>query len=287
MWSPRHGIERVIPLRDDVGEHRISDLVVSTSAGTPDHVSLNAQPDKVTIRIGDAGRTIDGAHTYRLAYDLGGMTDGLDGGRSRLAIDAITAWAQPIDVFHYTVIAPGPPRTFRCEQGALRSEDPCASRQRTADGATFTANNLAPIEALTIRMTWPDTVVAVSASESAPGTADVGYAVLAGLAIAFVGWRYRRRWRQLFATAQTQLWATFGPDVAGAQTEAYDLTGDPAIEFVPPMGLRPGEAGTLLEAARQQAAHRDGGRPRRTRRDEDHRDTTVPGRSSAATGTSR
>ncbi len=73
----RHGIERVIPLRDDVGDHKISHLVVSTSAGTPDHVAINAQTDTVTIRIGDADTTITGAHTYRLAYDIGGMIDGM------------------------------------------------------------------------------------------------------------------------------------------------------------------------------------------------------------------
>jgi uncharacterized membrane protein len=63
----------------------------------------------------------------------------------------------------------------------------------------------------------------------------------------FVGWRYRRRWVRLLATAQSQLWSTFGPDVAGQQLESYDLRGEPAIEFTPPMGLRPGEVGALLE----------------------------------------
>ena len=115
----RHGIERVIPLRDDRGEHRISDLVVSTSEGTPDAVSINAQSDRVTIRIGDADQTITGAHTYRLAYDLGGMIDARGDNRSRLAIDAISAWAQPIDSLRYTVVAPAAPATVRCEQGAI------------------------------------------------------------------------------------------------------------------------------------------------------------------------
>jgi uncharacterized membrane protein YgcG len=226
----------------------MSDLVVSTSVGTPGGVSVKAEPDRVTIRIGDANQTINGAHAYRLEYDLSGMTDAADGGRSRLAIDAITAWAQTIDVFHYTVVGPAAPTTLRCVEGKVRTRNPCASIRRTPNGAQFTATDLAPLNGLTLRLTWPDTVVAVSAGESSLGPADVGYAVLAGLAVAFVGWRYRRRWRSLFAAAQTQLWATFGPDVAGAQTEAYDLTGEPAIEFVPPMGLRPGEAGALIEA---------------------------------------
>jgi uncharacterized protein (TIGR04222 family) len=52
---------------------------------------------------------------------------------------------------------------------------------------------------------------------------------------------------RLLAGAQSQLWATFGPDSGGHQPEAYDLRGDPAIEFTPPLDLRPGEMGALLE----------------------------------------
>lgn len=247
---PRHGIERVIPLRDDRGEHRVSHLVVSTSSGTPDQVSVNAQTDTVHIRIGDPDRTITGAHTYRLEYDLGGMIDRVDGGRSRLAVDAISAWQQTIDTLHYSVIAPAAPTTIACEEGGLGSQAPCAAQRRTRNGATFTGRDIPFKDVFTVRLTWPDTVVAVNKTSSSLGTADVGYALIAGLVTAFAGWRYRRRWQHLFAAAQTQLWATFGPDVAGAQTEAYDLTGEPAIEFVPPMALRPGETGTLVEASR-------------------------------------
>jgi uncharacterized membrane protein YgcG len=244
----RHGIERVIPLRDRIGVRSIDDLVVSTSAGTPDGVSISAQTDTVTIRIGDADRTISGVHTYRLEYDLDGMTDARPDNRTRLVIDAISAWQQTIETLSYTVITPSPPTTFTCQQGELDSTQPCASRRRTADGAQFTGTTLLPDDAFTVRLTWPDTAVAATAEVATPAAADAGYAVLAGIAVAFVGWRLRRRWMQLLSAAQTQLWATFGPDIAGPQTEAYDLTGDPAIEFVPPMGLRPGEVGALLDA---------------------------------------
>jgi hypothetical protein len=92
-------------------------------------------------------------------------------------------------------------------------------------------------------------VVAISEQSSVVGNADLLYALLVGLMLLFVGWRYRRRWVRLLATAQSQLWATFGPDIGGPQLESYDLRGDPAIEFTPPLGLRPGEVGALLEVA--------------------------------------
>jgi hypothetical protein len=243
----RHGIERVIPLRDGLGEHTVDDLVVSTSEGTPDHVSINAQSDTVTIRIGDANTTLTGAHTYRLAYDLGGMIEGISGGRSRLAIDALSAWEQPIDSLRYTVTAPRAPTTLRCEQGPDGSEEPCDTARRTDDGATFTGHDIAFEEAFTVRLTWPEGAIGTTAGASSFGPETFIYALIAALAVAYVAWRYRRRWVELLGTAQTQLWATFGPDVAGQQLEAYDLTGDPAIEFVPPLALRPGEVGTLAE----------------------------------------
>jgi hypothetical protein len=245
---PRHGIERVIPLRDGVGEHRISDLVVSTSAGTPDAVKVSPMPDEVTIRIGDAGRTIAGPHTYRLEYDLGGVTEPSSTGRSQLRLDAISAWQQPIDSLRYTVVAPGEPEVARCYRGSVGSRDPCDATERTATGATFAARGVAVEEAFTVDLQWPTSVVAVSADDSWFDAADAVYAVLVGLAVGAVAWWYRRRWRQLYADARTQLWSTFGPDVVGPQVESYDLAGEPAIEFVPPMSLRPGEMGALVEA---------------------------------------
>ncbi len=243
----RHGIERIIPLRDDLGEHTLDHLVVSTSDGTPDGVSINAQADSATIRIGDADTLINGAHTYRLTYDLGGVVEGISRGRSLLALDALSTWQQPIDSLRYTVIGPQPPTTLRCEQGPVKSTDPCASARRTKNGATFTGSDIRFEEAFTVRLTWPQSVVAPTAGASSFSPENFIYALIAAVAVAFVVWRYRRRWVQLLGTAQTQLWATFGPDVQGQQLEAYDLTGDPAIEFVPPMALRPGEMGALAE----------------------------------------
>jgi uncharacterized membrane protein YgcG len=132
------------------------------------------------------------------------------------------------------------------------SDAPCDAAERTATGAAFAARDLGANETFTVELRWPTSVVAVSAGTSWFGTwfgvDDVAYAVLVALATGVVAWSYRERWKQLLAGAQTQLWSTFGPDAGGPQATAYDLTGEPAIEFVPPMELRPGEVGTLVEA---------------------------------------
>lgn len=243
---PRHGIERTIPQNDDVGDHPISHLVVSTSEGTPDDVSVSASSN-VRIRIGDPDTTITGVHVYRLTYEIGGVIRDA-GGQPGLALDAIYDWHQTIDSLRYHVVGPVPPTSVACQQGSVGSKAPCASTTRDVDAVTFTGTQVFPGTAFTVRLRWPDDAVAITASTRTIDAADVGYALLAGLMVAYLGWRYRARWRKLLATAQTQLWTTFGPDAGTPQTQGYSITDEPAIEFVPPMDLRPGELGALVEA---------------------------------------
>ncbi len=247
-FTARHGIERVIPVRDGIREYRISNIVVAASKGTPDDVSVSNAPETVTIRIGDPDQVFTGVHAYRVAYDLDGLTESAKrADHTALTVDAFSDWRQSVDSLTYEVVSPGRPTTFVCQQGVLGSKARCASAVRTKDGATFRGKDLGVQDAFTVRMSWPTSVVAISEQSSVVGNADLLYALLVGLMVLLVGWRYRRRWVRLLATAQAQLWATFGPDVAGQQLESYDLRGDPAIEFTPPMGLRPGEVGALLE----------------------------------------
>src|SRR6476659_5245978 len=67
-----------------------------------------------------------------------------------------------------------------CEQGRLGSHAPCSAKRRTRDGATFTGTDISFEGAFTVRLTWPDTVVAVNKTESSLDAGDAGYALLAG-----------------------------------------------------------------------------------------------------------
>lgn len=245
----RRGIERIIPLRDDDGVHVVSDLVVSTSTGTPDDVRLIKASDRVTIRIGDPDVRIAGAHTYRLDYTLAPATLAAGPRESQLRIDAISAWRQRIDRLTYTVSSPAAPTSRRCFEGSLGTRAACTATEVTATGATFTGRDLGAFDTFTVRLTWPRAEVAVGAPAPALDAGDWVYAAALGLAVGVVAWAYRRRWVLLFAAGRQQLWATFGPDSGGPQPESYDLADDPAIELVPPMRLRPGEMGVLAEAS--------------------------------------
>lgn len=245
--SPRHGIERIIPLRDSNGAHRISDLVISTSRGTPDDVDITNSPNKVTIRIGDPDTLITGTHTYELDYRLTNMTTAEPGDQIQLRIDAISAWRFQITDLRYTVTSPDTPSRVRCDQGVEGARAPCASAELTDTGGEFVGTDLFADQALTVEIVWPTGAIAAGNDEPWLSGSNIVYALAAAAAVALVAWWQLRRWRRLIAAARSEVWSTFGPDVAGRQVESFDLLDDPAIEFVPPMKLRPGEMGALLE----------------------------------------
>ena len=273
---PRHGIERVIPLRDDLGEHRIErsrrfDLgrhperrFRQRPAGPGDDPHRRCRPDdhrRAHLRARVRPRRDDG-RGRRWPLPARDRRD------LRLAADDRS---RPLHRGG-TRAAPTP---SRCEQGSLGSRRRCGDAQRTSDGATFTATSLPPQTALTIRMTWPDSVVAVSAGDSALDAADIGYALLAGL-----GDRVLR--------------LALPPAVASSARGGADpALGDLRIRHrgSPDGGVRPHRrAGHRVRSAdgpptgrsrdaRRGAQHRTPDRhrrgPRGARRDEDHRSRRV------------
>jgi hypothetical protein len=180
----RHGIERDIPLRDAAGEHAMRSLVVSADAGTPDNVSVleGTGFDGVTVRIGDPDRTITGVHRYRLTYVLENVVSdphsaaaptaevlhATPGGPTtrqtvppatpvdRVALDAFSAWRQPVYGTTYVVKGPQGVVGGLCTQGSEFYRVDCASTTLAADGATF--SSAAPVQAyndVTIQVDWP------------------------------------------------------------------------------------------------------------------------------------
>jgi hypothetical protein len=282
--TPRHGIERTIPLHDDAGDHAMRSLVVSTDEGTPDQVSLLEGQgfDGVTVRVGDPDTTITGTHRYRLTYVLErAVTTPAPGERGtvllaspgvpstevvpadrgpvdRVAFDAFSDWRQPIYGSTYTVVGPAGPVAVACYQ-SYGSSTPCASATPTADGAVFqAAAPVSPYQPFTVQVDWPEGTFGPavvhgpergswSVRLAAVGTSLLGVVVVA---VAAAGRR-----RLLWARTREGVVATFDADGAASSDAATsELVPasprvDPPLEFVPPMGLRPAQLLRLDEGA--------------------------------------
>lgn len=252
--TDRHGIERLIPLKTNLGTSVMRSLEVSASRGTPGDVSVRDVTGGVLIRIGDPNTTVTGAHAYRLSYVLEDLVT-VESGRAVVRLDAISDWDQRVDTLTYRVSAPGSPTTVRCFVGEFRSTEPCGSAALTDNGGAFsTGRVLEPGEGFTAEVTYPLDVFALRATVTPVrgpiGVAIVMWAVLyASVAAGFAITMARARRSRALAASCVAL--TFDGPTAPALADrmergavSTDLLmtnpqADAPLEFVPPLNLDP------------------------------------------------
>jgi hypothetical protein len=262
--AEHHGIYRDIPtrLRYDDRYDRVFPLRVdgvSGSPGTPTDYSIEDAGGGMTrIKIGDPDRTVTGEHTYELLYTVEGAMNAFDD-HDELYWNAIgTDWAVPIDRATARVTTFGDVTGVACFAGAEGSSLACDRSAARGNEAAFAQRSLSPYEGMTV-------VVGI-----APGTIEVGPPLL------------EERWslQRAFATGPGQGAAAAGVVLVGVGVFAYlawsrgrdrryvgspvdQVMGNPGgatqrvpagegddaapVEFAPPEGIRPGQAGVLLD----------------------------------------
>ncbi len=231
--AERHGIFRVIPVRYE--RHNNSYTIdlrlesVTDETGAALDYTTARQGRDLSIRIGDAHRTMTGVHTYRIHYLV------------RRAVnffkDAPEAyWNATGDEWPFAMRQvranfyppPGtPPDQVRTASyvGVLGSREP-GSVEVEEDHIVFSTANLAPGQGLTLVAGLP------AGSVTRPG------------ALEELGWLLADWWPLfVFPLAALALvlfqWLRSGRDIDGGQAVA--------VEWSPPKDLTPAEAGTLVD----------------------------------------
>jgi uncharacterized membrane protein YgcG len=241
-----HGILRDLPVRfryDDRYDrvYPVQVLGVSGSPGTPDQYKVEDAGSTLRIRIGDPDRTITGRHDYTIAYRVEGALNGF-ADHDELYWNAIgTQWQVPIERAAVKVSAPAAISRIACYAGSLGSTTPCASSLADGRTASFAATNLSWNQGVTVVVGLPTGVVPAPrpilderwslarAFSATPGTLTVAGGVL--LAVLLVlGW----------------LLGMTGRDRRpGGVTPAAGTL----VESAPPEGIRPAQAGLLVDEA--------------------------------------
>ncbi|HUQ63675.1 MAG TPA: DUF2207 domain-containing protein [Acidimicrobiales bacterium] len=265
-YSSRHGIFRNIPVRfhyDDKYDriYDIHNIKVSGSPGTPTDVDESESNDNKVLRIGDPDRTITGAHTYTIEYDVDGAVNRFSE-HDELYWNAIgTEWDVPIARPAVTVTAPVAITNVTCFAGAFRSSLPCDSSSGAGSTeAVFTNAALGPTEGLTVVIAMPKGAVATTgpvlderwsverAFSVTVVTVATAVALLAvGLGLIF--WLIWRKGRDRRAAGAGMEFAPGLPPPPGAAEEPVPLFSDRAgpVAFRPPEGLHPAQAGVLVD----------------------------------------
>jgi uncharacterized protein (TIGR04222 family) len=241
----RHGILRDVPVRfryDDRYDrvYPLKVLGVWTSAQTPGEYTLEEVDNKLRIRIGDPDQTITGQHDYRIVYRVQGALNGF-ADHDELYWNAIgTDWEVPIQQASVTVRAPAAIGQAACYAGPFGSTRSCGPSSQ-ADGSTaaFTTG-LGPKEGLTVVVGFPTGVVPAPhpvleerwsmtrAFSVTPRTLGMAGGVLV-VVLLVLGW----------------LFGIVGRDRRPDESPAS--LGGAVTEYVPPEGIRPAQAGLLVD----------------------------------------
>jgi uncharacterized membrane protein YgcG len=241
----RHGIFRDLPVRfryDDRHDrvYPLQVLDVSGSPATPVQYTLEDVDNTLRIRIGDPDRTISGQHDYTIVYRVEGTLNGFPD-HDELYWNAIGAdWEVPIEQASVTVTAPAAIGQVACYAGPVGSTRSCTASEPDGRTAAFATTGLGPKEGVTVVVGFPTGVVPTPrpvleersslarAFSATPATLAMAGGVLL-VVLLVLGW-------------------LFG--VVGRDRRTDDPLGSLAgamVEAVPPEGIRPAQAGLLVD----------------------------------------
>jgi uncharacterized membrane protein YgcG len=260
--NARHGIFRTIPTTvpfDDDNDrvYDLDDVQVTSPSDAPTNVDRSSSGGTTTLRIGDPDETVSGRQDYIISYTVDAALNAF-ADHDELYWNAIGAeWDVPIAEASVVVRAPQPVMQQTCFAGPSGSVLPCGAATATGDRATFAQpDGLGPYQALTVVVGLPKGAVSATgphleehytlrrALTPTPLTGTLaGLLLVPGLA--GVGWLVGTRGRDRRYAGQTPGLAPLGD----GRDEAVPLVDHMpvAVQFQPPVGLRPGQIGTLLD----------------------------------------
>lgn len=251
--SPRRGIFRDIP---DV-PITIEPSVFSPTA--PDRFGVEFAPGGDTrIRIGDPDITITGRHRYQLSYPLPQARQG-----ESFGFDAVgDGWEVPIERAEIHVTSAFELDDVTCSKGSRGDEGGCDARELEPGRLLVEVEDLDPGTGVTITADLgpllaevPEAPVPPSGAVVDPGT-GVGRPAVAAVLAAFLGAfpavAVTRRLGREQAAAGGAADVAFAESADGAGitlADAADLSQLATVEFAPPGGVTPSQAGVLLHEA--------------------------------------
>jgi uncharacterized protein (TIGR04222 family) len=266
-FTQHHGIYRDVPVRlgyDSRYErvYPLHVLSVQGSPGTPDKYTLETNNSFKRIKIGDAKKTITGAHRYTIAYRIDSALNGFPD-HDELYWNAVgNEWSVPIDRASVHVTTPVAVTQVACFGSGQGSRLPCDSADHGGDTAAFAEGGRAPGQGVTVVVGFAKGAVPAPvpvlderwsfgrAFSATPATGGLSLLLLVAVVSGFTGLAWRTgRDRQFVGSAVDAAFATEGQEKP-VPPSFHGLGGtEIPVEFVPPDGLRPGQVGTLVDEA--------------------------------------
>lgn len=241
-----HGIYRRIDDRE------VDDLVVS-SPNAPANAEITTYDDSVSVRIGDAGTTVQGHKRYEIGYRL----DDVVAGRS-ISWDAVgDSWEAPIGRAEVHLVAPFELDAPTCSAGRSGRSGGCSIAQPEPGHLVVKVSGLDEYRGITVGARAGDPLASAPSLPDPPGQPMSSYlgivmrfltvaALIAGSA--GIVWMILRRLGRDEVAGTTTMQATFG-DTAGEvhRVDSAELSQMAPMDVAPPQGLTAAQAGVVFD----------------------------------------
>ncbi len=163
----KHGIYRYIPYSytNQDGTKYYTEIVTSRILQDAKEAKYTSSQDKnnLNIKIGDAGKTISGTHTYQIEYSVRGILKPFDTYDELYWNVTGDGWGVPIEKVAANVYLPKDIlQKTSCYNGFSRSTENCGLSYSDKNSATFsTARTLKPSEALTLAVGYDKNAIPI------------------------------------------------------------------------------------------------------------------------------
>jgi len=267
--DPGHGPYLVLPTRqgyDDTYDrsYRISGISASSPTGAPAGVTVEEGRSFTDVKIGNPNvADVSGVQTYIITYSVAHVMNATDAAETTSGIagdefywNAVgDAWVVPISNAKVTVVSPVAVTDAQCFAGRKGAANACDGQATSASTATFTQVYLEPGQPLTVDVLYPqgtfDTKPALIESSDVKRAFTINGATGGAAGVVLVGGLVLLG-RRLRTTAVDEQYAgiTLGlTPMGGAEGTVVkrDYKAPVAVQYQPPIGMRPGQIGTLID----------------------------------------
>lgn len=267
--DPGHGPYLVLPTRqgyDDTYDrsYRTSGISASSPTGAPAGVSLDEGRSFTDVKIGDPNvADVSGVQTYIITYSVAHVMNATDAAETTSGVagdefywNAVgDAWTIPIANAKVTVVSPVAVSDAQCFAGRQGASDACDGHAVSASAATFTQAYLEPGQPLTVDVLYPQGSFATDPQLIDKSDFKRAFAVngaTGGVAAVILVGGLVLLGRRLRTTAVDDQFAGLTPGLtpvgpSDGTVVKRDYRAPVAVRFEPPVGMRPGQIGTLID----------------------------------------
>ncbi len=255
FFEERHGIYRDLPVRyekDDGSIHYTDLRILGVTNGHQNVMyEILRDEDGLRIKIGDPDRLVSGPYTYVIRYAVAGVLLSAENHDELYWNVTGSGWEVPLENVKAELAIDGSAFTAaRCYNGFTGSNEACASTIES-NGARFESKrSLGLGEGLTVVAEYPSGIIPIlTVSKPAPGPK---LNLFPGIIVAVI-------MTLLSAAFMMRIWWQKGRDYFYKRNSLHDTSQlvinrpifgahEPIVpEYDPPMKLRPGEMGVLLD----------------------------------------